>query len=405
MESPVANNNGSRDPWTPEDRNTFIDRAVNSKDAKGNWRGFYFNVLPKLDGQSADANDGLRSKLTDTLARVIYETPAFKSISLRFFVELQHKIMAHPKLNFHMGRDIVVMIKGGNSYNFLVPKMMKEFPMSDLDIAVYINPFLEKHVFEAIKADVEIIVRQTMSQYKRSIDAMFFINNTNNTNSLPLEDAIIADFKEALNEAITQINDDEGGEFISPFLSNEIRNTCSRHSFLITNSNFHENHVVKVDLPHFDKCERIPLRRTPLFCSFNESIDFDRDEAATKRGTFNLYRLRLNFMHVTVTSDADSNHPDDDKNAIKTERIAADFIDVTVPNQQDAELINFWNYGRATMLYDVDTGYWLVLPDLRTSIAELDRILTEYECPAQKREKRERKLAALKKALADYGSA
>lgn len=402
-----ATTNVTRDPWTPEDRNDFIDHAVNGGDLKGNCRGYHFKVMPKLDGLQVDTNDNLRGKLTDTLARVIYGTPEFRAISLRFYSELQHKIMIHPKLGFHLGKDIMVLLKGSNSHNFVAPTLLKEFPMSDLDIAVYINPFLHPDVFQAIKNDIEIIVRQSMSQYKRSMDAMFFLTNNANTQQHPIDEATIKAFKDAVNDAVTNIIDENGGEFISPFLSNDIRNNCSRNSFLITNCNAHPDHVVKVEVPHFDRCERIPLKRTPLFCSFNESIDFDRDEAATKRGTFNLYRLRMNFLHVnvnsdnqSVTSDTDSNESNGDIDVnIQTERVAADFIDVTIHNQEDAELLNFWRYGRAIIVFDAPTGYWLVMPDLHTAIAELTRILTEYECPPQKREKRERKLTALKSAL------
>lgn len=70
-----------------------------------------------------------------------------------------------------------------------------------------------------------------------------------------------------------------------------------------------------------------------------------------------------------------------------------------VPAQDDAELVVFWESGRYVSVWDADVGFYVNVPDRETCIAELERILYEYESADSKREKRERKLAALKQAV------
>ena len=136
-------------------------------------------------------------------------------------------------------------------------------------------------------------------------------------------------------------------------------------------------------------CERVPLRYTPLFCSFNETIDFNRDENGSK-GCFNLYRLKMNILHRSF---------DADKNSVRDDKIPADLIDVSIPDKGDIELGHFWNRGMSINVYDKDAALWVTVPDVPTCIAELTRILDLYESCESKREKRIRKLEALKQMM------
>jgi len=98
----------------------------------------------------------------------------------------------------------------------------------------------------------------------------------------------------------------------------------------------------------------------------------------------------MNNLFVLFGDDGDSN----------IEKVASDFIDVCVNDKDDAELLHFWNDGKTLDVYDMDVGIMIKIADIETSIAELERILTEYVCPQQKREKREQKLKVLKSILA-----
>lgn len=390
------------DPWTPEQRNAFIREAVESKDMKGKSKHgpYYFNVYPRIDTACHD-DDPKRAMVTDAFSSVIYNNPEYRPLALNFYQVLIRKMMAHPLLQYHMNSDIVVVIKGSNAHLYLVPNSEVVRP-SDMDLSVCINPNLPESLFLEIKTQVEIIVKQSISQYKRTLDHMLFLHKK--LDSAFMTDDVIAKFQkdyamtlkdlqlpikqELETEDVEQEKKKSAShEFISPFESDEFRNECSRHSFFLTNSTGHENSVVRVEVPHFERCERIPLRKTPLFCSFNETIDFIRDGIEMK-GQFNLYRLRMNNLIA---------HFDDDGKLLREEKVACDFIDVSVPNRDDAELRLFWNRGHCVSIYEESIGFWVTVPDPDTCIAELERILTQYDSQESKKEKREKKLEELRR--------
>lgn len=362
------------DPWTPDMRNAFIGEAVNSKEVHGYKQGYNYRVIPKLD-KGVDVEDPRRAAVTEVLAGALYK-PSYKKLVLTFYSMLTHRLATHPIFGYLYNREFVLMMKGSNAHTYLNGGISEVFKISDTDIVVCINPFLERSVFNNIKMQVEIAVRQALSQYKRILDHLLFLNKPFECEMLNVVDveAFKAEFTAALATLKTETE-----EYISPFTSTEARNKASRNSFLITNSSACSNSVVMVEVPHFDKCERIPLRRTPLFCSFNETIDFNRD-GVSKKGKFNLYRIKMNILAKT---------------AEKEEKIPADVIDVSIPDKDDVELVYFWSRGRSINVFDNDGGIWVTIPDLQTCIQEITRILEEYECTDSKRCKRQAKLKAL----------
>jgi hypothetical protein len=330
----------------------------------------------------------------------------FKSMTLNFYGLLVQKLACHPIIGHLFQRQFMVLLKGGNSHVYLNGGVDSLFKPSDMDITVCINPFLPRPEFDHIKGQVEIAVRQALSQYKRALDYLLFLNGNGDSqqaNQLTqvmykpiLTPEAVEAFKAAFNAKLATFVPPPGTpaeniQFASPCASTDIRNKCSRPSFLLTNSQISANHVVMVEVPHFDRCERIPLRKTPLFCSFNETIDFNRtggeDTDDTCRGKFNLYRLKMNVMFKSLNSASDEWEED---------KVPADFIDVTVPDMDDIELQHFWTRGRSVNVYDKDANQWVTIPDLATSIEELERILQQYESCDAKKEKRMRKLAVLK---------
>lgn len=389
------------DPWTPEQRNAFIADAIESTEMKGRSKNgpYYFNVYPRMDTTMVD-DDPKRALVTETLASVIYNTPEYRSIALNYYDLLVKKIMGHPLLGYHLFRNVIILVKGSNAHLYLVPESEVVRP-SDMDLTVCINPNLSDTLFHEIMTQVEIIVKQSISQYKRTLDHMLFLHKK--MDSSFLSEDVVKKFQKEYNEALKGLempkkeeeNVEEEGityQFVSPFENDEFRNECSRNSFLITNSKGHENSVVRVEVPHFERCERIPLRKTPLFCSFNETIDFIRDGVEMK-GQFNLYRLRMNNIIA---------HFDKEGKLLKEEKVACDFIDVSVPNKNDAELNLFWQRGHCVNIFDESVGFWVVVPDPETCIAELERILTQYDSQASKKEKREKKLEELKRLRYRY---
>jgi hypothetical protein len=366
------------DPWTPSDREEFVSLAVNSTESKGNKGPYHYNVYPHAIVNEQD--DHRKTLLTEALAKVIFSgKPAYRKISLKFYETLMQKLSTHFATGPFMNSDICVLIKGGNAYTYIVdPEDLDKFPYSDLDIVISVNPALDDEVFEYISYNIHIIVLQTISQYKRMLDHLLFINKEIENPILTSQE--VADFKKDFNEAVRDIPCGENEEYFSPFESDEIRNTSSRYSFMLAHSKVQDNKIVKIDLPHFDKCERIPMRKTPLFCSYNETISFKRDNADLD-GHFDLYRIRFNCLFTEM-----------DKN----QKLTADFIDVVIGAKDDAELIDFWNKGKYMCVLDKKVGIWLSIPTLETCIEDLNKMLTIYSCPEGKRSKREFKYNLLK---------
>lgn len=375
------------DHWTPKDRDDFVARAVESKDMKGTCGPYYFNVYPQA--VINEQEDKRKTVLTETIAKTIYSgRPEYRKISLKFYEILMHKLSTHFATGPFMYNNLCVLLKGGNAYTYLVnPEDLENFPYSDLDVVIYINPLLEDEVFEYISYNARIIVLQTISQYKRMLDHMFFINKPIDNQFLCQEE--IDQFKADFNEAIRAIPCEPNQVIMSPFESDEVRNSCSRYSFMLTHSKAQEDKVVRVELPHFDKCERIPMRKTPLFCSYNETISFKRDDAELD-GHFDLYRIRWNCLFVERNDSGEGP-------LVKDHKITADFIDVAIASKDDAELIDFWKNGKFMSILDKNVMIWLNVPTIDTCVEDLYKMLHVYRCPEGKRAKRQLKYDILKR--------
>lgn len=380
--------------WTHETRKAFVEKAVNSEEEYGKSGNYIFKRMEKQMVDGCMVEDARRATVTRVLAEALF-TPEFKSLALSFYSLLVHKLCMNPVVGNMCFREFIVLMKGSNAHVYLNGGIMDDvFRVSDTDIVVCINPFLPIETFDVIKRQVEITIRQTMSQYKRTLDQMLYLNGgTQNNNFAPIvPENVTAGFKQAFTAKLEAVKVLEGediemaGGFISPFKDNETRNKCSRNSFIITNSKASKDHVVRVEVPHFDMCERVPLKRTPFFCSFNETIDFSRDDTGSK-GRFNLYRLKMNVLHRWT---------DVEIGVQKEDKIPADVFDVSIPDRDDVELIHFWSRGMSVNVLDKDTHIWVTIPDVPTCIAELTRILDTYESVESKKEKRMKKLEALK---------
>lgn len=371
------------DHWTPEMRNSFIDDAINSEKPRSQKGPYSFKILPKVEDMSNGQEDQRRTDVTELMSNTLY-LPKYKMIVMRVYVDLCNKLATHPFIGHEFNRNYVVILKGSNAHVYLASMhgiTDDVFKNSDTDICVAINPFLPTEAFGYIKQQVEIVGKQVFSQYKRSLDHQMFLHRPLDNDMM--DPQIIAEFKDDFTKALGTLSGKyDNTIFSSPFESDEIRNKCSRNSFLLVNSKAQADSVVRIDVPHFERCERIPLRRTPLFCSFNETIDFKRD-GADKVGKFNLYRLKFNVLAQTF---------DEDGVITREDKIPADMVDLSVPDMTDAELINFWSHGRSLNVFDKDVGVWVNVPDVTTVVSELKRILEEYDSCENKKEKRIKKL-------------
>ena len=365
--------------WTPENRDEFIHAAMSSKHMRGNRGPYHFNVMPKIVGH--DNENTKRTSVTSKLMNTILSNPEYRILALKFYAELRMKIVNNVCTRDAL-EDIAVVLKGGTAYTYMAHNApLDAFPFSDLDIVIYINPHLPPNRFNMLKSALNTIVLQTVSQYKRTIDHMLFLDKPINTAFMTRNSAMR--FKKDLGAALADL-DDEEGIFLSPFEDDTTRNSISRHSFIIADSMSNEDSVVRVEVPHFEMCEHIPLRRTPLFCSHNRSINFKRAadvDGSDMIGCFDLYRLRFNTMFLkNNVTDADQR----DYNVV-----TADFIDVSILAQNDAELVDFWRHGVLARVLDHYTHIWVDIPNIDGMIYDLYKMLNVYDCPESKREKRQ----------------
>jgi hypothetical protein len=386
--------------WTPTARNDFIDTAVNSMEEKGKVGNYWFNTMPR--NEHADIENPKKTEITGALMKTIFENPQYRIFALKIYDILINKITSNQFTRSHFHKNIMVLLKGGTAYTYLTGMATDVFPYSDLDIVIYINPNLPTVVFNTIKETLNTIVLQTISQYKRSIDFMFFSNKERMTEEQVrrqmaeqfISDDIISQFKEDYVKNLNDISTEEG-TYVSPFEGNEFRNAASKHSFIIEHSRAQENTVVRVEVPHFHACERIPLKKTPMYCSYNSTINFNRVEGNDNlKGIFDLYRIRFNNLYIFKD-------PEDEEKSYR-ENITADFIDISIAGQDDAELRDFWNYGSTILVNDYTANMWLVIPDARSMLDDLYKMLTLYECPEGKKEKRIRRFEAIKEIVQGY---
>jgi len=381
---------------------SWINSCARATEEKG-WRdeehSLGWVVLPRDHTPDEDMR---RALVTKALAKTIFtKNVKYKVFSLKFYQKLMDKLRRSPKLQEYADQFVVVL-KGSNAYKYLLSMLSQDnhedvFHWSDTDLTIYINPSLPEVLFDEIRWFLHVNLVLTISEFKRGMDQMFFLKDAGKTSGFDYRFAeynVVEEFKKDFQTELDALND-ESGKFISPFrfsnnMQSEInRNKCSKNSFLLVASEneLHKGSVVMVDMPYypetsFSKFGLCPLVRTPLFGSYNQTIKFDRDGEGTN-GEFELYRIRLNVMY-------------DIKDSNRYDKITADLIDVSVPKQTDAELIDFWNHGSWVTVYEKVLGCQIIVPDIATCINELEKMLYVYESPEYKKEIRKKRLDILK---------
>jgi hypothetical protein len=316
--------------WTHDDREAWVALALSSEEGRGTHDGYNFSHMEIEQGVFIDEDN--RGFLTGSLADAIFNNSSvFKKLSLNFYGDLLKKVQENSFLAMNYGNgNLAILVKGSNAYKLLLRGAEERFPdvakieHSDLDIAVFINPYLYAELFEKIRESMIVCVSQVMSRYKKDLDNMFFSGGYVGNGMLSVDE--VEAFKASYNEAVEDKGNDDEGYFVSPFLDNMSRNECSRRSFLIRKSPCKEGTIVRVEVPHLNKCERIPLRKTPFVVSHNNTISFIRDKEGFHKGEFDLIRLRLNNMLMSEN---------------KSKVVPADFIDVSIPSRNDGQLQDF----------------------------------------------------------------
>ena len=373
--------------WTPEDRDAFLQTAVNSEENKGSKDRYRYKLYPKIDDVDGE-DDPKKNIATKALANVLY--PSYAKIPYTLYDMLVRSFDNDPYIKRN-ARYIVVLLKGSNAYTHILENRPDYFEYSDMDIIVNIDCRLSSELFDILYDRVNIALSKTVSQYKKILDEHLCFGAGARKTPRVFSDDLIQNFKTDYAISLRNLG------FESPFDTTEIRNKCSRQSFMLLPSLVKDTHVVKVDVPHFAGCERIPLKKTPIFTSHNKTITFDR--TPTLKGNFQLYRIKFNTYFKLESSRDDSSESDSsDRNEDSYQKVAADFIDISLPYRDDAELVDFWNTNRPSLINvkEPTTGISITVPDILSCIGDLHKMLFVYKCPESKREKRLAKYEYLK---------
>jgi hypothetical protein len=384
--------------WTHGDRQAWIHRAINCPYGNGMQNGYKYVSFPlEMDGVFEDEK---RAFATSCLADVVLNNnPTFKKLSLAFYPALIQKVFENSflKMNY-INRNFVILVKGSNGYKFLMRGLpeISGIEHSDMDISILINPFLHPDLFSKIKESMVICVSQVMSRYKKDLDNTLCANTYNGGGLLSVEE--VKAFKDAYAEALCD-KEIEGGVLVSPFADDMTRNECSRKSFIICNSVAEKNQVVRVEVPHLNRCERIPLKKSPFVVSHNNTITFKRDKKGQFHGEFDLIRLRLNNMFMACngvqSGDVESPTQGSPNGQVRQKVVPADFIDVSIPSQHDSQLVDFWMHGgiyRCMNVVEPATGITVVVPNIDECIRDLHDMLYVYDNNQIKVEKRKERL-------------
>jgi hypothetical protein len=295
---------------TPTQRAELHKVAKNAPES-GKFNGFSFKLLPKLDG--AHELDEERIAATKGLASVIF--PEFPEITFTLYQQLL------VKLGHIYGCRVVVKGSSALALYFMGTAMQERFPFSDVDIVIYAD---KKH-----KSQIKMIVGQTIAKHKQTIDRMFFTGGGYDT--------------DLFRERFAQKHIEHYGH-LSPLASIDARNDSSSYSYYITNAT-DPTKVVKIIEPHFDFAEKIPLDKTPLFCSVNDTL-----------GDIDLYRMKWGMRSESGKF------------------VQADFIDIIVDCSDCPVIKGVHEFQRVDRF-----GYVIYIPTIKSMMFDLEQLIPVLE--------------------------
>lgn len=389
--------------WTSSKRDDWIRLCKTEVKKCQSHLKYKYYILHKEEKEEKEEKDDITKNqepteddtcsFSDEVAKVIYSDPRFMKISIGYYHLLCERLEKHSFIGKYISsKNVIIAIKGGTAYA-IIAKNKGDFPNSDLDITIYINPELDINLFNNIKKCIEQIVAQTLSLHKKNIDNAFFLTHkTNNINFL--DNVSIEEFKakytRKMNEiGIPSIFDNKTSKFVS-----------SKNSFIIENHENLLNASVRIEIPHFPDCEKLPLMMTPVFCSKNNTLQFMDNNL---KRSFCLFRMKLNNNYREYDDNVqvrlNINNDDHIKVNIKPrygfKQISADLIDVSIPNHDDDDMIDTWKHGNFLNVFDNVFSRSLTIPTIHSCIRDIQKMLNLYTSSEFKRNKRILKMQKL----------
>ncbi|NBU80011.1 MAG: hypothetical protein EBS50_13240, partial [Sphingomonadaceae bacterium] len=320
--------------------------------------------------------DSLKQDSASILGSLILDRAngRFASLGLACFHNL------YRKLSWYGPEYVRVVLKG----NTAISLQRTNFAFSDIDIGVYINPKMDKTSFDKIYNDVKIVCGQVIAKHKQMIDRTFFRPREGGETLLNEENNQI--FQDMHIKAMSEIG------VTSCFLE---RNKSSNNSIYITKSDIPDK-VVRINMPHYEHAEKIPLDFSPISCSINDTIRNVSDDKITD---FSLFRIKWgNIVHDDESDESsESSHA---SASSKSKRLVNDFIDITVMKQDDSGLLDFWSRNgfcaRSPLTCLVAKWGWKVTcTSMNECIHDLHKSLLFYDMPIEKKERKQEILKSL----------
>lgn len=359
--------------WTHTDREKWIFDCIHKFKIKN--QNYQCKYLKKNDIITSDENELLKSEIQEKIISIFCDTELYNDLLLNFYNKLKNKICSNSYLKSNYeNNNLKIVIKGGTSYAF----HLNSIPLSDLDIIIYINPLLPTNIFNKIYFYCEQILLQCISKHKQFLDEQFIYNQNDEMSNITI-------CKKKHIETLHHL------QIQSCFENNNIRNLCSRNSFLIENCKSN-NKVAQIEIPHYTHCEKIPLKKTPFFCSVNKSIRYCEANDEICR-SFDLYRLRMNNCKKELNNNEISllfNVTDENnikvniQHKIMMKQIATDLIDISILHQNDTELLDAVNTYDFINIKDNS----ITIPSIKSCILDINKMLNVYASNESKKEKR-----------------
>lgn len=331
----------------------------------------------------------------------------FGKIVVLFYHDLVERFRKNRFLHFHMNlKNFYVIIDGGRSLAMAYSWDSILNKNSDLDITICINPFLDDKTFDQIFEAIQYIVHQALSAHKKVLDNMFFFDKVNDHLKKPLTEEEVLEFKKTHIERVQMESKESGVQYFSPFENKENRNAASTPSFILEENISDAEVMMHIQVPHLPGSERLPLPKTPIFVSKNHikpgktTVNLNDIEMKINRD-FYLYRLKMNNLveqpvdKIKLNFDVqEDEHVKLSMNSMKRLKVVpTEMIDITIPMKNDTELLDKWMNERVIEYVD-PVSYGIVhIPDIHSSMRELQKMLTIYNCPL----KREQRLAKLQR--------
>lgn len=356
---------------TPEQRIELVAAAKVATDS-ASLHGCYFKLLDNLGDASIVEPNAMKQDMTNVVGKIVY-TERFASLGLACFNNL------YRKLSWYGPEYVRVVLKGSTA----IALQRDDFDFGDVDIGIYINPSLPKAHFDKIFTEVSIVCGQVIAKHKQMLDRTFFRPREGHDVLLGEEDKYI--FKDLHIKAMEKIG-------VSSCFS--ARNESSSNSIYITRSDALDDKVVRINMPHYERAEKIPLEYTPIFCSINDTIKQKKKDGRVT--DFSLFRIKWGNCKC-ISSDTAS-ESSSTSGGEKHTRMASDFIDITVLKQEDSSLIDFLERdgfsARSPLTCLINKWGWRVTcSSITECIHDIHKSLLVYD---MSEEKKERKQAMLK---------